>query len=76
MATLDQVPTGRRCRVDGLDGPPALVQRLSELGIMDGEPLVVLARAPLGDPIEIESSLTRLSLRAAEAARVRVSLTD
>ena len=76
MATLDQIPTGRCCRVEGLDGPPTLVQRLLEFGIMDGERLVVIGRAPLGDPIEIESSLTRLSLRSAEAAFVRVSLTD
>lgn len=76
MPTLDEVPIGRRARVESLDGSPALVQRLLELGLMEGEIVSVLARAPLGDPIEIDSSLTRLSLRKAEAANVKVTLTD
>jgi ferrous iron transport protein A len=74
MPTLDQVEPGSRCRIDVLAGPPALVQRLLELGLMEGEELTVVTRAPLGDPIEVESSLTRLSLRKAEAAQVQVTL--
>lgn len=76
MPTLDQVPLGDRCRVESLTGPPALVQRLLELGLMEGEEVVVIARAPLGDPIEVESALTRLSLRRSEAAQVYVTLPD
>jgi ferrous iron transport protein A len=74
MTTLDQVPPGAHCRITALTGPPALVQRLLELGLMEGEELTVVTRAPLGDPIEIESALTRLSLRKAEAAQVQVTL--
>ena len=74
MTTLDQVPPGGRCRIAVLTGPPALVQRLLELGLMEGEEVMVVTRAPLGDPIEIESALTRLSLRRAEAAQVQVTL--
>jgi ferrous iron transport protein A len=73
MTTLDQVPPGARCRIASLAGPPALVQRLLELGLMEGEELTVITRAPLGDPIEIESALTRLSLRRSEAAQVQVT---
>jgi ferrous iron transport protein A len=74
MTTLDQVPPGGRCRIAALTGEPALVQRLLELGLMEGEELMVITRAPLGDPIEVESALTRLSLRKAEAAQVQVTL--
>jgi ferrous iron transport protein A len=74
MPTLDQIPPGGRCRIESLEGPAALVQRLLELGLMEGEELTVVTRAPLGDPIEIESALTRLSLRRSEAAQVRVAL--
>ncbi len=74
MPTLDQVEPGSRCRIDSLAGPPELVQRLLELGLMEGEELTVVTRAPLGDPIEVESALTRLSLRKAEAAQVQVTL--
>ena len=73
MLTLDQIPIGHKCRIAALDGPPALVQRLLEFGLMEGEEVTVVALAPLGDPIEVESPLTRLSLRKSEAAHVAVT---
>ena len=76
MPTLDEVPPGQKGRNDALSGPADLMQRLLELGIMEGEEVRVLTRAPLGDPIEIESTLTRLSLRKAEAAHIHVVLLD
>jgi ferrous iron transport protein A len=76
MPTLDQVPPGGRCRIAEVGGSPTLTQRLLEMGLMEGEEVTVITRAPLGDPIEIESALTRLSLRRREAAQVRVTLSD
>jgi Fe2+ transport system protein FeoA len=76
MPTLDQVPAGRPCRIESVTGPPMLVQRLLELGVMVGEDVTVVTKAPLGDPIEIECALTRLSLRKSEAAHVLVTLPD
>lgn len=76
MPTLDQIPPGKRCRIEALRGGPALTQRLLELGVLEGEELLVVGRAPLGDPIEIESALTRLSLRRSEAAQVQVTPAD
>ena len=73
MATLDSILPGHRARIDSLSGPPALVQRLLEMGLMEGEEVRVVTRAPLGDPIEIESSLSRLCLRKAEAIYVDVT---
>lgn len=75
MTTLNMVRAGQRCRVEALNGPPALTQRLMEFGVFDGETLVVIGTAPLGDPLEIDIAGTRLSLRLADAACVRVSLT-
>lgn len=76
MPTLDQVPPGHKCRIVSVGGPPSLVQRLLELGLMEGEELTVVTLAPLGDPIEVESPLTRLSLRKAEAAHITVTAAD
>lgn len=76
MPTLDQVSVGRLCRIDCVTGPATLVQRLLELGVMTGEDVTVVNRAPLGDPIEIECVLTRLSLRKNEAAHIHVTLPD
>jgi ferrous iron transport protein A len=76
MPTLDQVGPGQPCRIESLTGPATLVQRFLELGMMEGENVIVITRAPLGDPIEIECALTRLSLRKSEAAQVQVRLSD
>jgi len=76
MPTLDEVPLGRKGRIDSFSAPPGLLQRLLELGLMEGEEVRIVAHAPLGDPIEIVSSLTRLSLRKTEAAHIHVVLID
>ena len=41
---------------------------------MEGEQVELIALAPLGDPIEIRLGNSRLSLRKAEAAGIRVSV--
>ncbi|MGL6097673.1 MAG: FeoA family protein [Fimbriiglobus sp.] len=71
--TLDQLDPGATAVVEAVDGPPALVQRLYELGLLEGERVEFVARAPLGDPIEVRVGNTRLSLRRADAAGVRVA---
>jgi ferrous iron transport protein A len=73
MPTLADLRPGQSAAVVSLAGDPALVQRLYELGLFEGEPVEVLALAPLGDPVEIRVGNSRLSLRKAEAANVTVS---
>jgi ferrous iron transport protein A len=72
MTTLDQLRVGDVGRIESLSGPPALVQRFYEMGVLEGEPIEVLGFAPLGDPVEIRIGNTRLSLRRREAAAVTV----
>lgn len=72
MPTLDQLARGRSAIVLNLEGDPALVQRLYELGMFEGERVEILGFAPLGDPIELRVGNTRLSLRRSEAAAVIV----
>jgi ferrous iron transport protein A len=76
MATLDQLRPGQRAEVLSLAGEPGLVQRFYELGLMEGEQVELVTRAPLGDPIEIRLGNSRLTLRKAEAAGVAVRLLD
>jgi Fe2+ transport system protein FeoA len=76
MATLDQLHVGERCRVTALQGDDALVQRLLEMGLLEGEVVEVTNVAPLGDPLEIRLRDYRLSLRRREAARVAVAKID
>jgi ferrous iron transport protein A len=70
--TLDQAKPGQTFRVEILDGRPELLQRLTELGLLEGEEIVVLSVAPLGDPLEIQVGYSRLSLRKSEAAGIHI----
>ena len=71
--TLDQLPLGCCGRVTALNGEPALVQRLYELGVMEDELVEMVATAPLGDPVEIRCGGSRISLRKSEAASVQLN---
>jgi Fe2+ transport system protein FeoA len=72
MPSLDQLRPGQRGRVVALAGGDALVQRLLEMGLFEGEEVEVVGFAPLGDPMEVRLGDYRLSLRRSEAARVQV----
>jgi ferrous iron transport protein A len=72
MISLDQIGLGERVRIVRIPGEDAIVHRLLEMGLTDGEEVQLIARAPLGDPLEIRVRDFRLSLRRSEAARVMV----
>jgi ferrous iron transport protein A len=55
-----------------LQGDAALVQRLMDLGVLEGEELEVVGFAPLGDPMEVRLANARLSLRRHDAAGIEV----
>lgn len=74
MPTLDQLTVGQRGRIDAIAGADNLLQRLLEMGLLEGEEIEVLNIAPLGDPVEIRIRDYRLSLRRNEAARVSVQV--
>ena len=73
MLSLDQLRPGQRGRVLSLQGDAALVQRLMELGVLEGEEVEVVGFAPLGDPMDLRLRDYRLSLRRREAAGILVS---
>ena len=74
MPSLDQLRVGQQARINSVAGADALVQRLLEMGLVDGEQLEVVGVAPLGDPIEVRLRDYRLSLRRTEAARIHVEI--
>ena len=76
MPSLDQLRLGQRGRVQAVGGNDAVVQRLLEMGLLEGEEVEVLGFAPLGDPMEIRLRDYRLSLRRKEAAGVVVQVVD
>jgi len=70
--TLDQLLPGQHACVQAIQGDDYLVQRLLEMGLLEGEEIEVVGFAPFGDPMEIRLQDYRLSLRRTEAARVSV----
>lgn len=72
MPTLSDLSPGQTAEILSVSGDPALVQRLYEFGLLEGERVEVVALAPLGDPIEIRFGNSRLSLRKSEAAGITV----
>lgn len=72
MISLDQLPLGQPGRITAVQGDDALVQRLLEMGLLEGEEVEVVGAAPLGGPLEIRLRDYRLSLRRQEAARIAV----
>ena len=73
---LSDLPNGAPAVVDRVDDAHAddlIAQRLRDLGFVEGEPVRVVARGPLGaDPLLIQIGSTRFALRRTEAARVTV----
>lgn len=63
--------------VESLGENDAIARRLRDLGFVAGEPLVIVASAPMGgDPLLVQIGFTRFALRRSEAARVRVDQLD
>jgi ferrous iron transport protein A len=72
MPTLDAMQPGQHGSIETIAGSDALAARLMEMGLTEGEPIEVVAVAPLGDPIEIRVRRYQLSLRKQEAGRVTI----
>ena len=73
METLDSLSLGQRAVISEVSGNDAISVRLMEMGLLDGEEIELIGRAPLGDPLEFLIRGYRLSLRAEEAQRVVIT---
>ncbi|QDT29117.1 FeoA domain protein [Gimesia panareensis] len=72
--TLNQIVKGQIARITNISGEDAISIRLMEMGLIDGERIQLLGKAPLGDPLEFAIRGYRLSLRLNEARCVEVEL--
>jgi ferrous iron transport protein A len=70
--TLDDLLPGRRALIAGISGDGPQVQRLMQLGLLDGTEIEMVRRAPAGDPLEFRVRGDTLCLRAAEARAITV----
>ncbi len=72
---LTEATIGLQYQIDGVDIDGVLGDRLVELGLTTNAPIEVLRQAPLGGPMQIRVRGYLLTIRAAQARRVRVSTT-
>lgn len=72
LVGLASLPVGAKGLIADVRAGDAVGQRLLDLGLLPGTEVVVLRRAPLGDPSVYEFRSYQLCLRRAEADRVRV----
>jgi ferrous iron transport protein A len=68
---LSNVEPGNLVYVQGVENSD-LKTKMMEMGIVKGQPLFVLFKAPFGDPIAIDVNGYVLSLRLDEARLIRV----
>ncbi|MFT4583599.1 MAG: ferrous iron transport protein A [Gammaproteobacteria bacterium] len=72
MPSLASLKAGQTGIVCGFTQHSASTQRLMQLGLIEGERIDVIRRAPAGDPIEIRVLGYSLSLRTSEAATILI----
>ena len=68
--TLADLKSGHRAVIAGFSESGPLVQRMMQLGLIEGSEVEVIRRAPTGDPIEIRVLGYSLSLRRSEAKTI------
>ncbi|ABL78374.1 FeoA family protein [Thermofilum pendens] len=69
---LSELKPGEKGIVTRVEGPSAVRKRLLDMGLVKGTEVVVIRRAPLGDPIELLVKGYNLSIRKAESDYVYV----
>jgi Fe2+ transport system protein FeoA len=71
---LSELKPGERGIVTRVSGSGLIKKRLLEMGLVKGTEIVMVRKAPLGDPIEFQVKGYNLSLRKVEADNVFVTI--
>lgn len=77
MLTLDHSNDFKLYRIEAVHPPAHALEWgewLRELGFLPGEKVMLMARAPGGDPLVVRVGSSTFALRRAEAACIEVSL--
>ncbi len=71
--TLNEVALNQRCKIMGVAQQSEEIQsRLYALGLYPGIEVEILRYAPVGDPLQIRTGTTLLSVRKQEAGLIEV----
>jgi ferrous iron transport protein A len=72
MKLLSQLKVGQSGAVKAVLAQGALKQRLLDMGITPNTQIVLVKKAPLGDPLEISLRGYTLTLRGSEAEQIEL----
>ncbi|TAN37456.1 MAG: ferrous iron transport protein A [Verrucomicrobia bacterium] len=73
ITTLDALPAGHGGRLGAMQLPPAEQQRMAEMGLTAGTPVIVTKHGHVGGPLEIRVRGCKLSLRRNVARQIQVT---
>ncbi len=73
-STLADLQPGQRAVVTSVACDTTVGQRMLHLGLLEGTEVMLVRRAPAGDPLEIRIAGYALSVRASEACLVGVEV--
>lgn len=69
---LDKIPLRKKVIIKNINLESPNMIRLMEMGIIPGEEVQILRKAPLGDPLEISIMGYNLCIRKSEAQNIEV----
>lgn len=72
MMTLDQLTPGQECMVCDVNLEGAQLQRLLDMGFVEGTRVKIVRNAPLLDPLDVEIRGYLVAIRRSEAKGVEV----
>jgi Fe2+ transport system protein FeoA len=71
---LSQLKVGQKAKVLSLNNPQKIKKRLENIGLTVGTSVVIIRKAPFGDPLEIKVRDFYLALRKVDADKIQVEL--
>ena len=71
--TLRQLQVGTSARIEEVGGEGALRQHFLDMGVIPGAEITLVKLAPMGDPMELRIHGYELTLRLADAEKIRVT---
>ena len=72
--TIEELTPGQGGIIEYVGGSGDLRDRLLDMGLTPGTHVLLRKAAPLGDPLQLSLRGYELTIRKADAARIRVSL--
>ena len=70
--TLDEIQINKPAIIIEVNAQGMLLQKLYDMGFIEGTKIQIIRRSPLNDPIEIEIFSYHISIREKEAKSIKV----